>query len=62
MSNYQHVISDFTFEMGAKGVYDVWVDDNLIYSKHQTGRHAHDGEVFALFQEMVGSDVAIYGT
>ena len=30
---------------GDKGVYDVTVDGDLIYSKHQTGRHAEWEEV-----------------
>ncbi len=38
-----------TFEVllvpGEKGIYDVTVGDDLIYSKHQTGRHAEWEEV-----------------
>ena len=30
---------------GEKGVYDVTVEGELIYSKHQTGRHAEWEEV-----------------
>lgn len=61
LTNYQHVITDLRVVTGAKGVFDVRVDDELIYSKHETGRHADDGEVLALFKEHVGSDVPIYG-
>jgi len=25
---------------GSKGVFDVSIDDELVYSKHETGRHA----------------------
>jgi len=43
-------------------VFDVTVDGATIYSKHQTGRHAEDGEVLDLFRELVGPGVPVYGT
>ena len=46
--------------MGGSGVFDVAVDGELIYSKKETGRHAEDGEVLALFTELVG-DIKRYG-
>ena len=54
LSNYQHVIDDLRVVMGSKGVFDVTVDGEMLYSKHATGRHAEDGEVLALFTELVG--------
>ena len=62
VTNYQHVIDDLRLVMGDKGVFDVVVDGETIYSKHETGRHANDGEVLKLFSEHVGPDVARYGT
>ena len=62
LSNYQHVIEDLRVVTGTKGVFDVTVDGTTIYSKHQTGRHADDGEVLALFTEFVGPEVRRYGT
>lgn len=62
LTNYQHVIDDLTLVGGTAGVFDVTVDDTLIYSKHDTGRHAEDGEVLDLFTAHVGHDVARYGT
>ena len=62
ISNYQHVISELTLVMGTKGVFDVEVDGELIYSKHATGRHAEPGEVLALFTERIGAEVPRYGT
>jgi selenoprotein W-related protein len=58
--DYQHVIGELTLVMGSKGVFDVEVDGELIYSKHRTGRHARDGEVVRLFRERIGPDVAVY--
>lgn len=60
LSNYQHVITDLRLVMGGSGVFDVTVDGELIYSKKETGRHAEDGEVLALFTELVG-DIKRYG-
>ncbi len=61
LSNYQHVISDLTLITGAKGVFDVVVNDQLIYSKGATGRHANPGELLELFTEFVGPAVQRYG-
>ncbi len=60
LSNYQHVIESLTLRTGTKGVYDVRVDGDLIYSKADTGRHAEPGEVLALFTVLVG-DIRRYG-
>lgn len=60
MANYQHIIDEVTVKMGTKGVFDVKVDGKLIYSKHETGRHAEDGEVLELFKQHVGPDVETY--
>jgi len=60
LSNYQHVIESLTLHTGTKGVYDVTVDSELIYSKGHTGRHAEPGEVLQLFTELVG-DIRRYG-
>jgi selenoprotein W-related protein len=60
LHDYQHVIADLTLVMGSKGVFDVEVDGELIYSKHQTGRHANDGEVLKLFREHIGPAVPVY--
>ena len=61
MTNYQHVISSLTFEMGDKGVFDVVVDDDMLYSKADTGRHANDGEVLERFTAKHAEGVTRYG-
>lgn len=60
LTNYQHVINDMTIVTGDKGVFDVSVDGDLIYSKADTGRHAEPGEVLELFTAHVGPDVSRY--
>ena len=60
--NYQHVIEELTLVTGSKGVFDVVVDGETIYSKNKTGRHAEPGEVLKLFKERLGPNVREYGT
>ncbi len=61
LSTYQHVIDTLTLDTGAKGVFDVEVDGELLYSKHATGRHAEPGEVLELFRDTYAVDVTPYG-
>lgn len=61
LSNYQHVVQTLTFTTGSKGVFDVTVDGETLYSKHETGRHANPGEVLELFTERYGEGVTRYG-
>jgi selenoprotein W-related protein len=61
LTTYQHVIEDLRLVMGSKGVFDVRVDGELVYSKHQTGRHAEPGEVLEIFRRIIGPDVPEYG-
>jgi selenoprotein W-related protein len=60
--NYQHVIEELTLVTGSKGVFDVVVDGETLYSKSKTGRHAQPGEVLKLFKERLGPSVREYGT
>ena len=60
LHHYQHVIEDVTVVTGSKGVFDVEVDGEVIYSKHVTGRHAEPGEVLELFRGRLGPDVTPY--
>jgi selenoprotein W-related protein len=60
LHDYQHVIAELTVVTGSKGVFDVEVDGELLYSKHTTGRHAEPGEVLTLFRERIAAGVAVY--
>lgn len=61
LQNYQHVVKSLTFTTGSKGIFDVTVDGELLYSKAATGRHAESGEVLQLFTEKYGQGVIRYG-
>lgn len=60
LHHYQHVIDELTLVTGGKGVFDVEVDGELLYSKKAKGRHAEPGEVLALFREHIVPGVAEY--
>jgi selenoprotein W-related protein len=61
LQNYQHIVKSLTFTTGSKGIFDVTVDGELLYSKAVTGRHADSGEVLQLFTEKYGQGVIRYG-
>lgn len=61
LTTYQHVIDDLTLITGDKGVFDVKLDDQLIYSKAETGRHAEVGEVLASMKALL-PEVRPYGS
>jgi len=60
LHDYQHVIEEITLIMGSKGIFDVIVDGEVLYSKGVTGRHAEPGEVLQLFRERFVPDVEPY--
>ena len=62
LTNYQHIIGETTVIGGAKGIFDVIVDREMLYSKFETQRHAEPGEVLQLFTDTYGEGVARYGT
>ncbi len=43
----EYYISSWKLVPGTGGVFDVTVNGELVYSKHETGRHAEPGEVRA---------------
>lgn len=60
LHDYQHVIAELRFVTGAKGVFDVVVDGEMLYSKAVTGRHAEPGEVLDLFRAKYAQNVDVY--
>jgi selenoprotein W-related protein len=60
MHDYQHVISELDLVTGSKGIFDVEVDDRLLFSKKAQGRHAEPGEVLRLFREQIVRGVTVY--
>ena len=62
LGSYQHRIDGLTLVPGPRGIFDVTVNGDLIFSKHATGRHARADEVLASFRAVVGPAVRPYGT
>ena len=60
LGNYQHIIDDMKLIPGKGGVYEFKVNDQLLYSKKATGRHANEGEILQLFTDLVGANVPRY--
>jgi predicted Rdx family selenoprotein len=61
LSTYQHVIDSLTLVTGEKGVFDVEVDGEMLFSKHATTRHAEPGEILELFRDRYAQGVTPYG-
>ncbi len=61
LRNYQHAIESLTLTTGSKGIFDVTVDGEVLYSKAETGRHAEPGEVLNLFSDKYGDGIPRYG-
>jgi selenoprotein W-related protein len=53
LTNHQQVIEEVRLIPGGSGIFDVAVNDELIYSKDETGRHAENGEISTLFAELL---------
>ena len=60
--HYQHVIEELRLVTGSQGVFDVVVDDDVLYSKRAEGRHAERGEVLERFRARLGPGVREYGS
>jgi selenoprotein W-related protein len=53
LKNIEPEIESITLIPSEGGRYEVTVNDNLVYSKLQTGRHANPGEVMGLVRELL---------
>ncbi len=60
LNNYQHVIESLTIRGGGKGIFDVTVDDRLIFSKKEIDRHAEPGEILEIFTDQFAHGVTRY--
>lgn len=60
LSNYQHIIEEVRVGPGSKGIFDVSVDGEVLFSKHAEGRHAEPGEVLERFERAYAEGVPRY--
>ena len=60
LRDYQHIIAELRLITGSKGIFDVIVDGEVLYSKGATRHHAKPGEVLELFRDRYGHGVEAY--
>jgi selT/selW/selH-like putative selenoprotein len=53
LKKYERDIETIRLIPAGNGKFEVMVNDNLIFSKTSLGRHAEDGEVDRLLQDMI---------
>jgi selenoprotein W-related protein len=53
LKNFEPDIESITLIPSEGGRYEVTVNDKLVYSKLQTGRHPNPGEVMGLVKELL---------
>jgi selenoprotein W-related protein len=54
LQKYGPFIATLTLIPSSGGRFEVTIDEELVYSKKTTGRHAEPGEVARLFEEKTG--------
>jgi selenoprotein W-related protein len=54
LKNYEHVIESVLLVPADGGRFEVTVNDQLLYSKLASHRHAEPGEVLGLVRKLVG--------
>ena len=53
LKQFEPEIAEITLVPSDGGRFEVTVDDKLVYSKLQTGRHAEPGEVVKLMKKVI---------
>ena len=54
LKHYEHLIEEIKLIPSDGGKFEVTVNEQLLYSKLSTHRHAAPGEILGLVREMVG--------
>ena len=54
LKHYEHMIEEIKLIPSDGGKFEVTVNDQLLYSKLSTHRHAEPGEISGLVRKMVG--------
>jgi selenoprotein W-related protein len=54
LNNLESEIESIILVPSDGGRFEVTINDKLVYSKLQTGRHAETGEVVGLIRKMIG--------
>jgi selenoprotein W-related protein len=54
LKHYEHLIETLVLVPSDGGKFEVTANENLLYSKLATHRHAESGEVLGLMRKLVG--------
>ncbi len=57
LADYQHVIEDLKLIPSGGGVFEVMVNEDLVFSKKSLKRHAEEREIVSIFEGIIGPDV-----
>jgi selenoprotein W-related protein len=57
LSGWAPVIETFELVPSSGGRFEVTLDDELVFSKAELGRHAEPGEIAALLRDRIGPEV-----
>ena len=57
MNGWAPIIEKIELVSSSKGRFEVVLDDELIFSKADLGRHAEPGEVVALVRDRLGAEI-----
>jgi selenoprotein W-related protein len=57
LTGWAPIIKDIELIPSSKGRFEVTLDDELIYSKANLGRHAQPGEIAGLVRERIGAEI-----
>ncbi len=55
IKNFQHDIEQLTLIPGTKGIFDIKVNNELIFSKKELNRYPENGEIAILIKEKMVS-------
>ena len=62
LTNYQHVLTELKIVAGSRGIFNITVDGQLIYSKHETGRFPNEGEALSRLEPLLPEGTRPFGT
>lgn len=57
LQGWAPIIAEIQLVPSSGGRFEVTLDDELVYSKAETGRHAQPGEVAGLVRDRVGPEI-----
>ena len=54
-------IGSWQLDTGINGAFEVFINDELVFSKQELGRHAEEGEVRALIEQRLEAERVVAG-